>query len=338
VPGFDEEDLATALYDDRTLLRMLGMRRTMFVVPPDLAAVMQAACTNALLPPQRRRLVKMLGEQGIATNPEAWLDDVEARVLAALAVRGEATATELTEDVPELGSKLMFGEGKKWGGTMGVSTRVLFLLATAGSIVRGRPRGTWLSSQYRWVLTADWVGEALPELDRATAQADLLSRWLGTFGPGTFTDIKWWTGWTVRDTRAALAAVGALEVDLEAETGWVLPDDLETEPAPREWVALLPGLDPTVMGWKERDWYLGDHQATLFDRNGNAGPTVWCNGRVVGGWAQRRDGDIAVELLEDVGAAAAAEIETEASRLQVWLGDTRITPRFRSPLDKRLTG
>lgn len=338
VPGFVRGDLEAALYDDRVLLRMLGMRRTMFVVPPDLAAVMQAGCTDALLAPQRRRLVKMLGEQGIAPEPEAWLVDVESRVLAALAYRGEATAVELTEDVPELGTKLMFGGGKKWGGTVGVSTRVLFLLATAGAIVRGRPRGTWLSSQYRWTLTAGWLGEALPALDRAEAQADLLSRWLMAFGPGTLTDLKWWTGWTVRDTKAALAATKAIEVELDVGTGWVLPGDLEPVSAAGDWVALLPGLDPTVMGWKEREWYLGDHQALLFDRNGNAGPTVWCNGRIVGGWTQRRDGDIAVELLEDAGAAATAQIEAEAARLQEWLGDARITPRFRSPLDKRLTG
>ena len=126
VPGFVHGDLEAALYDDRALLRMLGMRRTMFVVPPDLAAVMQSACTDALLAPERRRLVKMLGEQGIATDPEAWLVDVESRVLSALEGRGEATAVELTEDVPELGTKLMFGAGKKWGGTIGLSTRVLF--------------------------------------------------------------------------------------------------------------------------------------------------------------------------------------------------------------------
>ena len=38
----------------------------------------------------------------------------------------------------------------------------------------------------------------------------------------------------------------------------------------------------TFMGWKERDWFLGEHAEPLFDRNGNAGPTVWRDGRVVG--------------------------------------------------------
>ena len=92
------------------------------------------------------------------------------------------------------------------------------------------------------------------------------------------------------------------------------------------------------MGWKERSWYLGDHQERLFDRNGNAGPTVWADGRVVGGWAQRRDGTIAVELLEQVLPSVQGNITAEPpSACMEWLAGTVITPRFRTPLEKRLT-
>jgi hypothetical protein len=111
-------------------------------------------------------------------------------------------------------------------------------------------------------------------------------------------------GWTAREARAALAAVSHAAVDLDGATGYVLADDVEptVRPAPR--AALLPTLDPTTMGWKERGWYLGEHASVLFDSNGNAGPTVWWQGRVVGGWAQRKDGEIVVRLLEDVGREA----------------------------------
>ena len=74
------------------------------------------------------------------------------------------------------------------------------------------------------------------------------------------------------------------------------------EPARGRGPRCCPTLDPTTMGWKEREWYLGPHERVLFDRNGNAGPTVWWDGRVVGGWSQREDGEIVFELLEDVGA------------------------------------
>ena len=45
------------------------------------------------------------------------------------------------------------------------------------------------------------------------------------------------------------------------------------------------------MGWKLRDWYLPAAAADAFDRNGNAGPTLWVDGRVVGAWAQAPDGE-----------------------------------------------
>ena len=90
------------------------------------------------------------------------------------------------------------------------------------------------------------------------------------------------------------------------------------------------------MGWQQRSWYLGDHVEALFDRNGNAGPTVWCDGRVVGGWAQRTDGEVVHRVLEDVGSAAEQAVAAEADRLQRWLGDVRISPRFPTPLQREL--
>lgn len=333
---FAVEDLEQALYEHRTLVRMLGMRRTMFVVPGDLAGVMDAACTRALAPTERRRLIRMVEDQHLTVDGAAWLEDVEARVMTALVARGQATATELTSDVPELGLKLTFGEGKTWGGTFGMSTRVLFLLATEGRIVRARPRGTWLSTLYRWSPTDVWLDGGLADFDPVAARVDLVRRWLGSYGPGTAADLKWWTGWGVRQTRETLEAVGAVDVALDGDVGYVLPNDLEPVGGIEPWVALLPALDSTVMGWQERDWYLGGHRRLLFDRNGNAGPTVWVDGRVVGGWGQRPTGEVAVRLLEDVGSEPSTAIATEAARVEAWLGDVKVTPRFRTPVEKEL--
>jgi hypothetical protein len=119
-------------------------------------------------------------------------------------------------------------------------------------------------------------------------------------------------------------------------TGAVLPDDLQPAPAPEPWVALLPALDPTPMGWTVRDWFLGPHAGALFDRSGNIGPSVWCDGRIVGGWAQRADGEIVTRLLEDVGTEAATAVAAEAERLRQWIGPVRVTPRFRTPLEREL--
>jgi hypothetical protein len=41
--------------------------------------------------------------------------------------------------------------------------------------------------------------------------------------------------------------------------------------------------------------------------------------------------------LEDVGAEAIAAIDAEAARLTAWLGPARVTPRFRTPLERELS-
>ena len=336
--GVEGSELEDALYEKRTVLRMIGMRRTLFVLPLDLAAVVQAACTESILAASRRRYAKLIEGGGVASDGEAWFDEVGAETLRALEARGEAFASELSADVPQLREKIHFGEGKTWASSTGMTSWVLFLLAAEGRVVRGRPRGTWTNSQWCWAPAEAWLERPLPRLETDAARVELASRWLAAFGPASVADLKWWTGWTLGQTRTALSAVEAVEVDLDGAIGFVLPGDLEPEPEPAPWAAFLPSLDPTVMGWKERDWYLGEHAPALFDRNGNAGPTVWWNGRIVGGWAGRKDGEVVYRLLEDVGADAARAIEAEAEELAVWLGETKVTPRFATPLAKELLG
>lgn len=321
-----------ALYERRSLLRMLGMRRTMFVVPAGFAAVVQSGATRAIAAEQRRLLLRHLSQAG--AGDAEWLADVEESTYEALRRRGSATAAQLAADEPRLRTLLVFPQGSQY-----VTSRVLFLLAADGRIVRGRPLGTWLSSQYVWSCLPDWLPEPLPELDPARARADLARAWLARYGPGTAADLKWWTGWTMTHTRAALRALDAVEVSLDdGATGYVLPGDTDPVPEPEPWVALLPALDPTVMGLQSRQWYLGGHAPALFDRTGNAGPTVWADGRIVGGWAQRPSGEVAVELLEEIPAAARRAVARAAEELTGWLGDVRVTPRFRTPLERKLNG
>jgi hypothetical protein len=333
------ESVDQALYDDRTLLRMLGMRRTMFVVPTDAAAVVQAACTDAIAARERLRLEQVLEAGGIANPAGPWLRRVEDEVAAALSARGEATGQELSRDVAGLRERIHLAEGKAYAAVVNVTTRVLFVMAAEGRIVRGRPKGSFLSSQYRWRPMEAWLPGGMPAVPADNARAELVRRWLRAFGPGTTADIRWWTGWTAGEVKRALGDVGAVEVAVDGGgTGWVLPDDDEAPPAePEPWVALTPALDPTVMGWQVRDWYLGSHAPALFDRSGNPGPTVWCDGRIAGGWAQRAGGEVVVRLLEDVGREAAGAVEAEAERLRAWLGDVRVTPRFRTPLERELS-
>ena len=334
--NFTPGDLDDALYEERALVRILGMRRTLFVVPRELVPVVYAACTRTIAARERKRLEQFIVESGITTRPGPWLARASNSALETLDDLGEASTTELVAAVPLLAQRLRLGVGTRFEASQSAGSRILRQLAAEGLVVRTRPRGSWTNGQYRWRLMEAWLRGPIEELDVAPAQAELLGRWLLAFGPATETDLRWWTGWTARETRAALAAVPHVDVDLDGASGFLHADDVDSvEPPPSE-TAFLPTLDPTTMGWKERDWYLGAHGPTLFDRNGNAGPTVWWEGRVVGGWAQRADGEIAYRLLERVGSDAGAAIEREAERLQEWLGDVRCRPGFLPPFQRAL--
>jgi hypothetical protein len=323
------------IYDERRLVRMLCMRRTVFTVPAELAPVVQAACTNDIARRERRRTLQFLQEAGV--GDDAWLRDVEEATVAALRARGAAFAAELSADEPRLKEKLVLARGTTYEARPAIASRVLLGLAAEGRIVRGRPRGSWISSQFRWSPIESWLPDGIPEMPAETARTELIRRWLAAYGPGTLTDLTWWTGLTLTQVRKALARLDTEEADMDGTPGVILADDASPVPAPEPWVALLPALDPTVMGWKGREWYLGEHGPALFDRSGNAGPTVWCDGRIVGGWGQRGDGEVVHRLFDDIGAEASAAVMAEAERLTGWLGPIRVTPRFRTPLERELT-
>jgi Winged helix DNA-binding domain len=329
--GGDIPAIGRALYEDRSLIRLLGMRRTVFVTALDIAPVIQAACSTAVAARERRKLVSWLAEAEVAQDADGWLADVEQAALTALTKRGEATAGELAEDDERLRTQIVLSRGKSYEGRVNLSSRVLLVLAAQGQVVRGRPLGSWTSHQYRWSPLTRWCPQGLPEWAVEAAEAELARRWLRACGPATAEDLRWWAGWTKTQVRRALTGLELVEVDLDGVPGLVLADDLEPPPAPEPWAALLPGLDSTPMGWQQREWFLGEHGPRLFDSTGNVGPTLWWDGRIVGGWAQDRDGEIVCRFLEDAGADAVAAADAAARRLAGLLGGTRLAVRTRGP-------
>ncbi|MEP7736669.1 winged helix DNA-binding domain-containing protein [Nocardioides sp. 31GB23] len=316
-----------ALHVDRSLVRQLAMRRTLFVFPLDLLGAAWGSAAARVAQSEGARLVKDLTATGEVADPARWLERVRAGVLEVLGSEpGGLTALELRSSVPGLEVRLAAG-GATYAGS-----RVLTWLGARGEVVRGHSTTHWRQSRPRWTLAEHWLGEPPAALAPAEGYAALVRRWLERFGPATEADLVWWLGATKGAVRAALGAVGAREVDLEGGgPGHLLPDDLEEEPPVEPWAALLPVLDPTVMGWKQRDFYLSEHAAVVFDRNGNAGTTAWWDGRVVGCWVQDPDGVVEVRVLDDVGREARARLGEEAARLTRWLAGQRVGTVYPSP-------
>jgi hypothetical protein len=336
------EAVSMALYDDRTVVRHHAMRRTLWVLTPQMARWAHAACTVGLAATEWKRLAKMVEDSGVATDGEVWARAARAETMAALTSMGTATARQLGKAVPALTEKLHLAVGKSYAGTQGAHTRLLLNLGFDGAIVRGRPHPSWTNAEYPWSLADQWVPGGIAGEDHEIGVAELARAYVGRFGPVTTADLQWWAGWTLGTARKALVAIGAVHVELDdssgSDIGWVLPDDVDDE-ATTPWIAFLPALDSTTMGWKNRAWYLGDlarFGSPIFDVNGNAGPTIWVDGRVVGGWAQRKSGEVVFHLFEDLPARRTRTITTEAERVRDLIGDARVNVRFPAPMQKEL--
>nr|WP_246044849.1 winged helix DNA-binding domain-containing protein [Rhodococcus oryzae] len=334
VDGMMVADLEHALYEERSLVKHLAMRRTLFVFPSESLPFVQAGASDRVADTERRRLIREVEKAGLFEDGAGWLGAAGDAVLDVLEGSAPMAYTSLRDQIPLLQGSMTYGEGRSWGGQVSVGPRVLTVLSAEGRIVRATNDGPWRASRNRWATSESWLGVPIDRRAETEGAAWLIEAWLRAFGPGTEADLKWWLGSTVSIVRKALSELDVVTVDLEGQTGYLMADDQEHDDPVEPWAALLPALDPTTMGWRDRDWYLGPHKDLLFDTNGNAGPTAWWDGRIVGGWWQDEAGQVVVHLLEDVGTEARQAFDDEAAKLSAWLEGDKVLPRFPSPLAK----
>jgi hypothetical protein len=238
--------------------------------------------------------------------------------------------------------------GKPYEGEFSIGTRLIGELCAQGLLVRTRVRGTWRSNLFEYAPLADWLpGTDLASVTPEEARAWLVRRYLAAFGPATLDDVQWWTGWTKTDTKKALKVLEPEWVEVAVVglgEGYVmLAADAERlrafTPPDSPFAALLPSLDPYVMGYRDRRRFLADeHRPKLFDRAGNSVPTVLVNGRVVGAWEQREEGRTVYHLLEEVSDEAQALLNDETARLARFLEGETLSGGFLAPSFQQVTG
>ncbi|HEY7583161.1 MAG TPA: winged helix DNA-binding domain-containing protein [Acidimicrobiia bacterium] len=332
VDGLKMSEVDAVLYDDRSVVKQLAMRRTLFVFPRDLLSAALGSASARVAQQNGARLKKEVESAGLAKDGAAWLDATRHAVTSLLGTGAELSTRELGEQIPELASRIQMAPGKKWGGEFSIGPRVLAQLGAEGVIARAHNQGHWRISRPRWTSMEAWLGERPRPLPEREGYAQLVKRWLRTFGPGTVEDIRWWLGSTVSAVKRALGDVAAVEVTLDGGThGWLLADDVEPVTFEGHWGTLLPILDPTVMGWKVRNFYLGGHAPEIFDTAGNAGTTVWWNGRIVGCWVQDQAGVVKLAFIDDPGAQARKVLQLQADELTDWLDGDRVFAVYSSP-------
>ncbi len=351
IPDFKREALEEALYQERALAKQLCMRVTLHVLPSDELPYFYRAFSQAFF--ERRtspefRAASLLVRAGLCDqeDAEALLEDLQHRIVTLLAKSEPLTVQQMGQAVPELKAKIRHSVGKRYEGEFSIGSRLVLAMCAQGLLIRTRPRGTWRSTLYEYAALADWLPDVdLDSVSPQEARAWLAGRYLSAFGPATRDDLQWWLGFSKRETREALEPLelSLVDVGIQGFGGGYL---MQAEDAQRlqdfgppnvAYVFLLPGLDPYLMGYRDRDRFLApEHRTKIFDRAGNAVPTVWANGRIVGAWGQRKDGGVIYGLFEPVNGTARSLVNARRRELEGFLQGEPLGLRTDTPFTRDL--
>lgn len=315
VPAYTPEVLERALEVERSLARVRAMRRSVYILGGELLEVALAATRRELLRPYQAPSRQIDGDY------EALARRVEAAVAG-----GPRSAAEIR---PEVDPDRALGRGY---------SILIGRMASECRIVRATTRGGWRSDHFAYARWKDWLPQVDPyRFGEEEARRRLAEAYVAAYGPVTVDDVAWWTGWSKRDTRAAVAG---LDLEREGEAMRRL-----------EGVRLLPVWDALMVAYRHRERLLdADDARFVYDASGNATSVVLDGGRVVGvwdlgssddplairvaplgDWPQRR-WDAVGELVERIGRMLGSSVVEEVRcQAPVDLREARRN-RFLSPL------
>lgn len=326
---FKRDRLDEELYVKRSLGKVRCMRKTVYILPKALVPVALSA-TRMMVELTSERYSRYLG---VTEREYSETSKLVLRVL-----KGETmTANEIRK---ALGTELNI-------------SAILNLMCDQGLLIRGNPRGGWKSNIHTYHLFHDYFPDIhLDELGEERATVLLVQHYLRSFGPVTENDIVWWTG--VNRTRiqealrkireeAVLVKIGAFEDDfIMLRSDEALIEDVNIPG--KQTVNLLPGLDPYLMGFKERQRYL-DHEnyERVFDRSGNVTSTILLDGRVAGVWDFADDEEplVKIFLFDEVEENVLNEIYLKAQDIGRFIADKEVEIRecdSMIPLTRRTAG
>lgn len=281
--GATEREVVVALAAGQ-IVRTWPMRGTIHLVPPADVRWMLGLLTPRVVQRSQGRL-RQLGLDGAALA-------AGARVLVA----GLEGGRQLTRPTA---FTLLEAAGIATGGQRGY--HILMQHAQHGLICFGPHVG----KQPSFVLLDEWV-PAAPPLPRDEALAALALRYFASHGPATIHDFCWWSGLTVADARAGLAAVAGQLAAVEAEGQRYYYDEAAAMPgAGLAGPLLLPPFDELLIAYRDRAAVIdpADMGRVVPGGNGVFNPIVVLGGRVAGIW--RRE-------------LRAGQVELSVSPFQPW--------------------
>ena len=280
------------------------------------------------VPPARRQLQKMLSAAGVP-DPESWLEEARSQVLDHLHAHGPTTAREIGRQVPGVRVPLQLAAGKSYASTQGAHSQLITLLGFQGDLLRTRP-SSWITGAYACnAATEDWLPGGLGELDEASAATELAAG-----GPPVRSG---------HDDRPAV--VDGLDPRPDPPgprwlrrgrrhvgrrpPGWLAADD-------SPWTSPSPGwrcCRARSARWAEAARLISPTPPSRLDVGRQRRSPLWVDGRIVGAWAQDKQGAVPAYFGRSAGRRHEINVR---GRLQAMVGDTRFAVRFPGGVGRHL--
>jgi hypothetical protein len=323
VADFEAPAMFDRLNRGEGLVRVNAMRGTVHVVHAlDLPVV--AAATGAAVAATGRKApaLKGLSEAEIAAGVGA---------MCAALQDGPLTGNELKAALPSHAADL-----RSW----------LLVAMGSGEVLRADAAHA-RSNRTRYALTRQWVtGYEPAAMPAPEARRALLRRAVRAFGPLTVEDLAWWLPAPKREVLQALDSPDLARLEVDGRAYWFEAALADAPAPPREehGVWMLPYEDALLKAYLDRGWCLapglrdvlfpflsshwsppdgaapgpGPHKGA--NVSGEARPSIWWGGRVVGRW-EERDG-VVWQLHADIGAEGRAEVAAATEHLARFLQDS----------------
>ncbi len=268
--NFKKSDLEKELYINKTLGRIRGMRRTLFIQTIDLIPIVHAATFKL----SEKNFEKYMEFHKITLSEyqeifKQIMDILQGRELSALEIRKELNSNS---NIPA----------------------IIQLMCNNGLLIRGKPIKNWKDRRNKYAKFKDYF----PAIDltienEKQAIKVLVEKYLRVYGPASENDLSWWTGLTKTEIRKAISTIESdinrVKISSIQGTFLLFNSDIESllnHPSiDKPSFSLLPRLDPYPMGYKERERYIDSkNYNNIFDRSGNATSTIFLDGFAIGVW------------------------------------------------------
>ncbi|MFX0037987.1 MAG: DNA glycosylase AlkZ-like family protein [Promethearchaeota archaeon] len=310
--NFKKADLERELYKNRTLGRIRGIRKTLFIQKREMIPIIHAATFKL----SEKNFEKYMEFHKISLSEYKKISEQIINILK----ERELSASEIRK---ELDSKLNI-------------PAIIHLMCDYGLLIRGQPIKNWKDRRNKYALFKDYFPNInLTVENEKHAISNLLEKYLKTYGPASEDDLSWWTGLTKTEIREGLTNIeqdlNKIKISSLKGNFLIINSDIEIMQnlinVDKPSLSLLPELDSYPMGYKYRDRYVNANNYTkIFDRSGNVAATIFLDGIAIGVWdtEEKPEHLVKYHLFHSIEKNLIDELHSKAEKIGQFFFDQKV--------------